>query len=239
MKIRRRKKNKDNKEPTIPLTLLAEDDTLLMTFPENVVDNLRQMITRVARQDDFPARLSVISALREEGVTYISQGLAATLANDLGVSVCVVELNWWTPSTVLNLPAYKGIASVLLEEHALDDAIIHTSWSNLDLIPAGKLSRQDRSIVSRSQILKEIIDELSTRYDHLILDIPAIHTTSDAIPLASLGLASCIVVRQGVTSIEDVRTALDEVDHLPILGVIMNQTIIKTPATIVKLIPQR
>ncbi|MCA9936600.1 MAG: hypothetical protein KC415_21845, partial [Anaerolineales bacterium] len=86
--------------------------------------------------------------------------------------------------------------------------------------------------------LKLYLDELGKRYDHLLLDTPAILATSDAIPLASLSNGSCLVIKQGVTSIENTKRALDDIAHLHILGVILNQVIVKTPKLFLKYIPQ-
>ena len=71
-----------------------------------------------------------------------------------------------------------------------------------------------------------------------MLDIPAVSATNDAVPLASLGDACCLVVHQGVTPIEKVRSTLDEIDHLTVLGVIMNKTHNYTPSFLLNLIPQ-
>jgi Mrp family chromosome partitioning ATPase len=69
------------------------------------------------------------------------------------------------------------------------------------------------------------------------MDVPAIRLTSDAIPIASLGNACCVVIQQGVTTVEDVKRSLDELDHLSILGVVLNKTHINTPKRLVDLIP--
>ena len=91
---------------------------------------------------------------------------------------------------------------------------------------------------THSDELKSIVTELRGRYDYVLIDVPAILSTSDAIPLASLTDSCCLVIRQGVTQIDDVRMALDDVSHLPMLGVIMNQVELKTPSFIMRMIPQ-
>ena len=78
----------------------------------------------------------------------------------------------------------------------------------------------------------------SEQYDHLILDLPSVITTSDAIPLAALGTGLCLIVRQGVTPPQRVQTALDDLDHLKIMGVILNQVNISTPSFILNYIAQ-
>jgi len=235
MKIRLRRKKKAGLPP---LVLPAGDGTPIYKFSGEVIDSLRYMVTRIMRNGQLPTRLAMVSALRGEGVTYISQALAATVANDMKARVCVVDLNWWWPSPIkLAARDNPGLAAVIAKEAKLDEVIEPTGWSNLALVPAGNMPVEHRPVTARSQELREIIDDLSTRFDYLILDIPAIHSTSDSIPLASLGDACCLVIRQGITTVEDVRLALDEIDHLPIIGVVMNRVKLATPASIAKLIP--
>lgn len=237
--MRRLMRKKNRPEPVtedMSIILKDSDDKTLLTIPENVIVDLRRMVTRIDRVDRLPPRLAVISALPGEGVTYISRALAATIANDLGRKVCIVELNWWSPSSFME-PVGGGLATVLTEESTMDEEIIETGWKKLSVLPAGVISKQDRPIVARSTTLKETIYQLSEKFDHLIMDVPAIRLTSDAVPIASLGNACCLVIQQGVTTIEDVRQSLDEIDHLSILGVVLNQVHINTPEKLISLIP--
>jgi Mrp family chromosome partitioning ATPase len=206
-----------------------------MSFPPRVVDPIRYMIARISRNAPFPERLTMMASLRQEGVTYLSRALATTMATDLEARICVVELNWWWPSDSFEAP---GLAAVLSGEVTLKEAIVPTGLSNLSLLPAGHSGVEKRSIFAHSLALQEVIEQLNQEYDHLILDLPAVRASTDAIPLSSLGTAACLVVRQGVTPIEDIRLALDDLDHLSILGVMMNQVHLNTPSFLLKYIPQ-
>lgn len=215
----------------------AEIKTPAFTFSDEVVESMTHLITRINRDAPLPNRLSIVAALRGEGVTYISRALAITLTRDMGARVCLVDLNWWYPSDSLPISSENGgLAAVLSGEATLGDVLVHTGWPNLNFLPAGKVARQDRPALARSQVLRNVLSELNHSYDHLILDIPAILATADAVPLASLGTACCLVVRHGATWAEDVKLALDEIDHLPILGVVMNKVNLATPSLFVKLI---
>ena len=96
-----------------------------------------------------------------------------------------------------------------------------------------------RAKAARSQALLEIMESLSHRFDHLILDVPAVLASSDSAPLISLADGCCLVIRQGVTQTEDVRSALDTISHLQIYGVILNQVKVATPNLLMRLFPQR
>jgi Mrp family chromosome partitioning ATPase len=240
------------RKPTAPellsegLTLRTEDGKTLATFTPDVVTSFRHMVTERAYQDGLPARIAMIAALRGEGVSYTTLAFATTLASDMAVKVCVVELNWWYPDLLRKLgrepsagQAYApGLADVLDQTASFDTVVIKTDNPNLHLLPAGDLPLARRHSGARSSALRDAIDELSQRYDHLILDLPAVLDTSDAIALINLSNACCIVVRQGVTRSASVKQALDYVKHMPILGVILNQSSFYTPRWLLNLIPQ-
>ena len=80
------------------LTLRTADGGPLYTFPSAVITSMRHMETTLLYKESLPARIAIASALRGEGVTYTTLALATTLAYDLEARICVVELNWWSPS---------------------------------------------------------------------------------------------------------------------------------------------
>jgi Mrp family chromosome partitioning ATPase len=106
------------------------------------------------------------------------------------------------------------------------------------VLPAGYVPAEARSALARSTQLRSTIEALAEQFDYLIFDIPAVAATSDTVALTSLASAVAIVVRQGVTPSNTVKMALDEVKHVPVLGVILNQVQIYTPRWILNLLPQ-
>jgi Mrp family chromosome partitioning ATPase len=218
--------------------LSAADNTHLATFPVEVMDALRYFVARVTRQQLFPQRLALLAAMRQEGVTYLSRGLALTLAHDLQARVCAVELNWWWPSDVPP-DLHAGLAAVLDRRARLADVLWHTADADLSILPAGTLARGTRTQFAQRPVLAETLDELSRQFDFLVLDVPALSATSDAIALAGLAMAGCLVVSQDTTPPESARQALDDVSHLPMLGVLLNRVQHRTPAWVLKYIPDR
>lgn len=252
----------------MPLALITTDQVTRAIFPSEVIGSYRRMLTGLKYRGTIPERLALIAALRGEGVTYSALALGVTLASDLDARVCVVELNWWAPgmqAALANPPQAKpkagrgakaaktdtpattelpaalksaGIAGVLQGTTTLDEALIATATPNLALLPAGDLPFAQRPILARSEALTSCLDELSSRFDYVVLDIPAIAATSDAVALASLAKGCCLLIQQGVTPAMSVRQSLDEVQHLPMLGVVLNRTHMHTPRWILRLLPQ-
>lgn len=252
-------------ETSSSLALYSAAGKLIGDFSGETVASIRRMLTNLMYQATMPQSIANVAALRGEGVTYITLAMAATLASDVSANVCAVELNWWQPSMQLylagtppilssptkrrrakaaagdqnNLPAPDvGIGALLRGDVALDQALNPTSLPNLFVLPAGHVPAEARSALARSAQLKELFVSLKQRFDYLIIDIPAVATTSDTVALTSLADSVAIVVRQGVTPANTVKTALDEVKHVPVLGVILNQVQVFTPKWILNLLPQ-
>jgi Mrp family chromosome partitioning ATPase len=245
------------------LTLATVDGRFHRTIHPEVIVHLRRMLTELAYSNNLPHRLAVLSALRGEGVSYTTLALALVIANDLARRVCVVDLNWWSPGLTSQIdPAViaasaarrhfwqkprvveptpfdkPGLADLIAGTSSLEEALIQTDRPNLFLLTAGQVPVMQRPAIARSDSLKQIVAELADQFDHVLLDVPAILTTSDAIALASLGEACCLVVRQGITATYHVQQSLDAVKHLPILGVVLNRVKINMPNWVLKFIPQ-
>ncbi len=231
------KRNKKIQDEVPGLTLSLNGGEVQINFKDEIIQGLRQLVTRVQQNGGFPKRLSVVSALRKEGVSYISQALATTMANDLDCQICLVDLNIWWPDdffqTNLEQPTLEQI---LTEDIQLEEVILHTDYPNLDILLSGEIPRRKRPILAKSKKLADFINNLNLHFDYVILDIPAILATTDSVTLASLGDAACLVIQQGVTQVGDVSQALDEIEHLEIMGSVLNNIRIKTPKPIFKIL---
>jgi Mrp family chromosome partitioning ATPase len=223
--------------------------------PAEVVSGLRQMLTRMIASGEWPRSVALTSALREEGVSYTALALSAVLSQDTSKPVCLVDTNWYWPSTPLGDTTAKpatgapavgrvpgaGLAAVLSGELGLDEALVRVQDTNalderqgmdwgLALLPAGQMGQGRRVVAARSPELKAAVAQLRDRFEYLILDVPAVLATSDAIALAGLADGCCLVVQQGVTPAAAVQEALAAIRHLPVKGVIMNHVQVHMPA---------
>jgi Mrp family chromosome partitioning ATPase len=222
------------------LTVATSGGEVLEEFPAEVMEAFRLMGNRMTRAEALPGLLAFTSAVPGEGVTFCALGFGATLSAYLGKRVCVAELNWWRPrlAPADSGTAGKGLASVLKDAADWRDALIATDIAGLSFLPAGQLPVEARSVAARGKPLVDLVGEIRQEFDVLIVDAPSVFLTSDAVPLVALAPACCLVVRQGATSGETVRQALDELSHLRLLGVVMNRVRVKTPRWIRELIPQ-
>ncbi|RRR65907.1 MAG: chromosome partitioning protein [Candidatus Viridilinea halotolerans] len=240
MRLFDRRKNQALDQQGGGLTLRTRAGQELRYFPPAIVATFRHTVTERVYRGGLPARVAMLAALRGEGVSYTALAFALTLASDIAVDVCVVELNWWQSelAALVGQPDAPGLATVVAGEATFDEVLIQSDLPNLALLPAGPLPPERRHSIARSGVLREAIAELSQRYDHLIFDLPALLATSDALALVGLANACCVVVRQGVTRTSSVKQALDHVQQLEVLGVILNRSSFAAPRWLLNLIPQ-
>jgi Mrp family chromosome partitioning ATPase len=236
-------KNTNGKKNTSNTMAKLQDFEVIQTgektnMEQSVQETMRFLAAHIQKKcGEFPKRISLFSSIRGEGVTYICRALGLTLAEDFGSRICLVDLNWHAPSPMIGASSNgKGIADVLNGNETLDSLLEQVKDYPLPVLHSGKLDENKRPVVARSQALADLLCELDTRFDSLILDIPAILSTSDAVHLAGLASASCLVIRQGVTPLPSVKSALDETSHLNILGVVLNRTTLNTPDFLVNLV---
>jgi Mrp family chromosome partitioning ATPase len=216
-----------------------EEGELVHSAPPEVAASVRYLIARVQLNNPtgIPRRLAITSAVRGEGVTYIARTLGALIAHDLDRSVCIVDLNWWSESRP-NDTSTLGLADALQREVPVTEILQSTSSSQLWFAPSGDVEISNRSMMAESPGLDGLLDELENTFDHLILELPAVLVSSDALTLARLCDAFALVVHQGVTTEAQVREALNELATVVSLGVILNRYSSRIPKRLRRLLSQ-
>jgi Mrp family chromosome partitioning ATPase len=127
------------------------------------------------------------------------------------------------------IDAIEGRASI-------DDIIVATTNPRLSLVHAGELPLARRPAVAASASLQTVIDDVAARFDHIVLDLPPVLASSDAIRLAQLADSFALVVRHGVTTTRQVEAALDELASVPPMGVILNRYATRIPLFLRRLV---
>jgi Mrp family chromosome partitioning ATPase len=220
------------------LVIQDEQGPLHYAAPEITIE-LRHMVARLQAQEKggFPARLALTSALSGEGVTYVTRSLAAVLANDLDRQICLVDLNWWGSDSAPSSPVPRtGMAGLVAGDLEVGDVLVQTANPRLWVAPAGQATISERPVLAKSERLATVLDELDARFDHLILDLPAVLKNGEALTLASHSEMCVLVVLHGVTSDSYVRAALADLAELHVLGVILNKAKTAIPERILRLV---
>jgi succinoglycan biosynthesis transport protein ExoP len=128
-----------------------------------------------------------------------------------------------TNGATADAPPHLTLADAIENDAPLDDIIINTSNPRLSMIQAGAVPVARRPALAQGRPLASLLDQLDERFDHVLLDLPPVLASSDAMNLSQLADAYVLVVRQGSTSEGQVEAALDELQGGETLGVILNR----------------
>jgi succinoglycan biosynthesis transport protein ExoP len=140
-------------------------------------------VALIGRQKDGQGTVTgVTSALAGEGATIIAANLATHLANQ-GRSVLLIDGNARDPrlSDWLAADAEQGLVDSVLQNKSTDETLLYDSKSNISLLP---MILKDRTVepasLFNSDRAKAFLTELRGQYQHIIIDLAALATASDA-----------------------------------------------------------
>jgi capsular exopolysaccharide synthesis family protein len=168
--------------------------------------------------------LLITSPAPGEGKTTLTSNLAIAMAQ-AGNRILLLDADFRKPTQHKIFSADKsvGLSSVLAEEVALDQAIHPTGVPGLDLLPCGPIPANPSEILN-SQMFADLLQELSRRYDHVLLDSPPVVPVTDARILAASADATVIALRAEQSTRKTALYARDVLRSVGanILGVVVN-----------------
>jgi capsular exopolysaccharide synthesis family protein len=166
----------------------------------------------------------VSSSVPSEGKTTVVINLAITLAL-AGQRIALVECDLRRPRIAerLGLDDGVGTTTVLIGQISLDEALQKHSDSGLSVLTAGRRPPNPSELL-QSHAMEELIRDLRSRFDVVLLDAPPLLPVTDAALLASQSDGLIMVVRHGKTSGEQVRMAMQRVESVAgeCAGVVIN-----------------
>jgi capsular exopolysaccharide synthesis family protein len=88
-----------------------------------------------------------------------------------------------------------GLSDYLSGNASIDEVIMQTEYNNLDLVLSGTIPPNPSELLL-TEYTQKLFDELSKRYDHIIIDSPPIGLVSDALELQKFADITAFVVRE-------------------------------------------
>ncbi len=184
--------------------------------------SLRGRIDSLASQRPLKT-LAVTSANSGEGKSTCAVNLATVTAMSVGRNVLLIDCDLRRPKVhwTLGLQPQVGLAEILLNQATLDQAIQKLDGVNLDILPVRSIPSNPSELLASPE-MRKLIEDVSGRYDRVILDTPACLGLPDAKSVSELCDGLVMVVRAGVTPQEEVQAALDILDRRRVVGLVLN-----------------
>lgn len=152
----------------------------------------------------------VTSLLPGEGKTFTSVNLASVLAiADKKVLLMDFDLHKPRLAKAMELNNDKGISSVLIGKHGVEDVIQKTEVAALDVITSGPVPPNASELIIRPG-LEKILKYAGENYEYVFLDTPPVSLISDALILMQNSDVKIFVLNSKSTS----KTSLDYIDRL-------------------------
>jgi capsular exopolysaccharide synthesis family protein len=173
-----------------------------------------------------PEVIAICSAISGEGKTTVGLGLAVTIAQDFPETrVLLVETDYQRPalSSDFGVEDSPGLVDCILSGEPLQVACRPTFLENMHIVPAGSpKSSVGRPL--RSTRVAGVIESMRNNYDVVILDLPPILVNSDSVLLSDLSDGVIVVVRSGITPMNMVNKAIEQLDGSKLRGLVLNGT---------------
>ncbi|TCH96287.1 hypothetical protein EJV46_20100 [Roseococcus sp. SYP-B2431] len=176
--------------------------------------------------------IMVTSARREEGKSFTSLNLAASIASTASQPVLLIDVDGGASSLsaclgVLTEPGLLGLAAD--PDRPRETLLRPTAIERLSFLPHGRLLESAARTPNPSALAAAIRSLAAALPRHvLILDTPPALSTSDAQALASIVGQVIMVVRAESTQREEIEAALDLVEACPVLQLLLNRTRLAT-----------
>ena len=158
-----------------------------------------QFMYKKQKQKEGAKILMLTSSVSGEGKTYCSINLATVFALSDKKTV-IVGLDLRKPRIFgdFNINNITGVVNYLIGQKTIDEVVQKTHIPYLDVIPSGPIPPNPSELLM-GESMYEMIEELKTKYDYIVLDTPPVGLVSDALELAQFCDATIYVTRQGFT----------------------------------------
>ncbi len=201
--------------------------------PREVLRAVQYLVDRfeLATETPAPRTIAVVGAQGGEGVTTIARALAEVLQSSSRNSVCRVDLGADGAATRIaaSRPALQPLSTAEpSSESTMDDSLALLEHPMPSLLDDKRPDTYLYASPTRTE-LKDALEELSSKYHHVVLDMPPLESSDQALGLLRHADAYLLVTRHGKTSLNQVNAVTEQLRSVVLLGVALNDYRTRTP----------
>jgi capsular exopolysaccharide synthesis family protein len=208
---------------------------LHVTGRSALAESYRQLRTSVllSTAGRAPRTLLVTSSLPGEGKTTTAVNTALSLAQT-GNSVVIIDADMRRPRlrSIFDLTEREGLSSILsseMDHEKMLQTIARDEASGLHVLTAGPIPPNPAELLGSEQ-MRKLINVLSTKFTHIVIDSPPISSFTDGVLIASVVDGVLLVVHGGKSSRGVVRRSRQLLLDVgaKIFGVVLNNVSVRS-----------
>lgn len=193
-------------------------------FVREAYKALRTNVSFALTGDNKSKVVVITSALQSEGKSMTAVNLAISYAmTDCKVLIIDCDLRRPKLARLLHLGNKVGMSNLLMDPGLLDQAILHTDMSGLDVILSGSIPPNPSELLGSSR-MQTLLEELRKRYDYIFIDSPPVNMVTDAMVVAPNSDGVVFLVRANQSERGPVTRALEQLEYakIKVLGFVLN-----------------
>ena len=148
-----------------------------------VIEALRSIRTNLEflSSDKNKKLISVTSTISGEGKTFVAINLGGVIAFS-GTRVVIIDMDMRKPkiNVGFGVDNDKGMSTVLIGKHRVEDCIHRSTIDTLDFITSGPTPPNPSELILKPEF-DEVMTYLKSRYDIIIIDTPPVGLVTDGI----------------------------------------------------------
>lgn len=186
---------------------------------------LRSELSRQVFRDDEPAAsLAVVSPQSQDGKSFLSANLAVAWSQ-AGRRTLLIDADLRGPRQhqVFGIGCGVGLSSLLCGRAGTESIVRIDDVPGLYVLPAGPLPPNPLELVD-GPVFRDLIGELSSRFDQIVVDTPASTYGADAVAIADRCTAALVVARRQASRLASLASLTGQLaqGRGRLAGVVMN-----------------
>jgi len=174
------------------------------------IESIRSLRTclHFAALDSTNNRIMISGPSPQVGKTFVSSNLAAVMAQS-GQRVLLIDADMRKGHLhkTLNVPIANGLSDLLVKRCSIEQAINTVEIDNLHFISRGQVPPNPSELLMHANF-RDLLAELSQRYDVVIIDTPPLLAVTDAAIVGREAGISLIVTRFAVNPAKEIEMTI-------------------------------
>ncbi|PTT29231.1 polysaccharide biosynthesis tyrosine autokinase [Pseudomonas sp. HMWF021] len=204
-------REEDTKKGRAKVTAETPAYLLALRNPTDLsIESIRSLRTclHFAALDSTNNRIMISGPSPQVGKTFVSSNLAAVMAQS-GQRVLLIDADMRKGHLhkTLNVPIANGLSDLLVKRCSIEQAINTVEIDNLHFISRGQVPPNPSELLMHANF-RDLLAELSERYDVVIIDTPPLLAVTDAAIVGREAGISLIVTRFAVNPAKEIEMTI-------------------------------